>query len=116
MNELQKVMIKKLALNLAYHYVAPAITKMVLSDAIERHELEPSKAFIMQDDATEYALSQLETGKLSVYNFMDKEIWDFILDSTITKVKDYFEENPEGAHEMFNDYIDYMNDKYPAMS
>ena len=116
MNELNRVMIKKLALNISYHLVAPLITKVVLSDAIDRKRLEPMEAFGMQSDAEDYTLDKLELGELSVSDFISDDTWHEILGLTTSKLEACFKQNPDDVKEMFNDYMEYMNSKYPTMS
>lgn len=112
-DELHKVMIKKLALNLAYHEIAPDFTHHVMKEAIKDNDITILDAIIGYGEACERALYGFETGEIDITEIVKEECLQRIVKGHAKNLIKIFKGSPKRLDNIFKDYTKYLNDKYP---
>lgn len=109
LSELNKVMIKKLALNLTYRELTVHFLYMKELKEGDMSTLD----FIHKRDVL---LRGFETGELDIHDFVKEEYMNKLVKEHEKNLSSYYEDSPEKVKEMFSAYTDYLAEKYPTMS
>lgn len=112
-DELHKVMIKKLALNIAYHEIAPDFARYIMKEAIKSNDITVLDAIVGYNGACERALYGFETGELDITEIVKEECLQRIVRGHAKGLIKIFKKSSRELDSIFKDYTEYLNDKYP---
>ena len=110
---LHTVMINKLALNIAYHEIAPDFAKYIMIKSIKDNDITILDAIVGYNKACERALYGFETGELDITEIVKEECLQRIVRGHAKGLIKIFKKSSRELDSIFKDYTEYLNDKYP---